>query len=95
MLPSKAPANKKYWLEILAKPLTLLKQGTIMVAQYATKLCTLTSDLAWNNVALVLALSEGLSGYINDRLVGWDIPSALDDLISLMTRVDLCFLGNL
>ncbi|CAJ0928676.1 unnamed protein product, partial [Ranitomeya imitator] len=68
-----------------------LYQGTLSVAQYAIRFQTLSSDLGWNNEALVGAFWRGLSSRIKDELAGRDTPTALDDLISLAIRIDLRF----
>lgn len=74
-----------------ASSLLRLRQGNSTVGQYAIQFRTLASELAWNNEALVAAFWEGLAGRIKDELAGRDLPTVLDDLISLATRIDIRF----
>ncbi|XP_075200044.1 extracellular calcium-sensing receptor-like [Anomaloglossus baeobatrachus] len=77
-----------------ASSLMRIRQGNLMVGQYAIKFRTLSSKLGWNNEALVATFWEGLSGRIKEELAGRDIPSSLEDLISLATRIDLRLLEH-
>lgn len=74
-----------------ASSLLRLRQGSSSVGQYAIRFRTLASELAWNNEALVATFWEGLAGRIKDELAGRDLPTTLDDLISLATRIDIRF----
>lgn len=55
-------------------------QGTFTVTQYAVKFSILASELAWSSKALVAEV-------VADQ----DLPSALDNLISLAIRVGIQF----
>lgn len=74
-----------------ASSLLRLRQESSSVGQYAIRFRTLASELAWNNEALVATFWEGLAGRIKDELAGRDLPTTLDDLISLATRIDIRF----
>ncbi|CAJ0922029.1 unnamed protein product, partial [Ranitomeya imitator] len=66
-----------------------LYQGNLSVAQYAIRFWTLSSDLGWNNEALVERF--GVVCLHRLRMSWLDTPTSLDDLISLAIRIDLCF----
>ncbi|CAJ0934476.1 unnamed protein product [Ranitomeya imitator] len=78
-------------LAFTTEALFSLHQGSLSVGQYAIQFRTLSSDLGWNNEALVGAFWRGLSGRIKDELAGRDTPTVLEELISLATRIDLRF----
>lgn len=68
-----------------------LQQGNSTIGQYAIQFRILASGLAWHNETLVATFREGLSGHIKDELAGRDLPISWDDLISLVTRINIWF----
>ncbi len=55
---------------------------------YAIEFCTLAADSGWNQPALTDAFYNGLSETVKDHLTSLDLPSELDALVSLASRID-------
>ena len=66
-----------------------LKQGEKTVSDYSIDFRTRASRSKWNNSALCDAFLNGLADYIKDKLVSYDMPTTLDGVIELATRIDL------
>lgn len=71
-----------------AKSLVALKQGRRSVLDYAIEFRTLAANSSWNQPALVDAFYNGLMETIKDHLTSLDLPSELDALVSLVSRID-------
>lgn len=65
-----------------------LQQGTRTVANYAIEFRTRALHSQWNPAAQTDAFLRGLADYIKDELVSFELPSSLDGLIELVTRLD-------
>ncbi|XP_075062018.1 uncharacterized protein LOC142150724 [Mixophyes fleayi] len=74
-----------------ASSLLNLRQGSMTVGQYAIQFRTLSSELSWNNEALVAAFWQGLSDRAKDELTSRELSTDLDLLITLCNRIDLRF----
>eukprot|EP00064_Thunnus_orientalis_P017544 superscaffoldBa00003762_g17628 len=66
-----------------------LKQGERTVADYSIDFRTRASRSKWNYLALCDAFLNGLADYIKDELVSHDLPTTLDGVVELATRIDL------
>lgn len=55
---------------------------------------TLAYKLVWNNNALIAAFWESSTGCIQDELATQDPPTSLDDIIILVTCIDIRFAKN-
>jgi len=64
-------------------------QGDQTVADFAIDFRTRARQSGWNSSALCDAFLHGLADMVKDELVSYDLPSTLDELIILATRVDL------
>ena len=71
-----------------AQELSTLKQGNGSVCDYAIQFRTLAAESGWNDTALYDVFLKGLSSAIQDLLVPLDLPTSLDDLITLAIRTD-------
>ncbi|KAK7913158.1 hypothetical protein WMY93_013369 [Mugilogobius chulae] len=71
-----------------AKALVTLRQGRRSVLDYALEFRTLSADSGWNQLALVDAFFNGLSETIKDHLTPLDLPTELDALIALASKID-------
>ncbi len=71
-----------------AKALVTLRQGRRSVSDYAIDFRTLAADSGWNQLALVDAFFNGLSERLKDHLTPLDLPSELEALIALASRID-------
>ncbi|KAF7641874.1 hypothetical protein LDENG_00269710 [Lucifuga dentata] len=71
--------------------LGLLKmhQGDQTVTDYAIDFRIRAQQSDWNMAALCDAFLNGLADYIKDELVSHNLPTTLDGLIELSTRIDL------
>ena len=56
---------------------------------YAIDFRTKAPMCDWNPAALVDVFMRGLAGYIKDEIVAYELPSTLEVLIELVTRLDL------
>lgn len=65
-----------------------LRQGTRTVSDYSIEFRTRALQSHWNMAAQMDAYLLGLSDYIKDELVSFDLPSSLDGLIELATKLD-------
>ena len=65
-----------------------LRQGSRTVADYSIDFRTRARQSNWNTEAQCDAFLLGLEGYIKDELVSHDLPTTLDGVIELSTRVD-------
>lgn len=70
------------------KGLLGLRQGTRTVADYAIDFLNRTLQSEWNQAAQNDAFLLGLADYVKDELVPYGLPSSLDRLIELATRLD-------
>ena len=59
------------------------------MADYSIDFRTRASRSKWNNSALCDAFLNGLADYIKDELVSHDLPTTLDGVVELATRIDL------
>ncbi|XP_075043756.1 uncharacterized protein LOC142103578 [Mixophyes fleayi] len=66
-----------------------LRQGSLTAGQYAVQFRTLAAELRWNDEALIATFWQGLNERIKDDLASRDLPSTLDDIISLYIKVDI------
>ena len=71
-----------------AKALVQLKQRNQRVSDYAIEFRTIAADSGWNDLALLDAFVNGLSGLVKDHLVPLDLPEDLDSVIALAIRID-------
>lgn len=65
-----------------------MRQGRRSVIDYATEFRTLAVDSGWTQPALVDAFFNGLSEHVKDLLTPLDLPSELDALVSLASKID-------
>uniref|UniRef100_A0A8C5GZJ6 CCHC-type domain-containing protein n=1 Tax=Gouania willdenowi TaxID=441366 RepID=A0A8C5GZJ6_GOUWI len=65
-----------------------MRQGTRTVSGYSIDFRTRALQSQWNAAAQTDAYLLGLNDYIKDELVSHDLPSSLDKLIELATRLD-------
>lgn len=70
-------------------PLTGMRQGNWSVADCAIDFRTRACESNWNSASLCEAFLFSLADYIKDELVSHELPSTLDGLIELATRIDL------
>ncbi|XP_030050671.1 uncharacterized protein LOC115464430 [Microcaecilia unicolor] len=68
-----------------------VQQGSDSVGEYAIRFQTLAAKLGWNQEALTTIIWQGLSSRIKDELAGWEVPTSLDAVIALCTRIDVRF----
>ena len=66
-----------------------LVQGSHSVTDYAIDFRTKAPMCDWNPAALRDVFMRGLAGYLKDELVAYEMPSTLEGLIELATRLDL------
>uniref|UniRef100_A0A4W6DG68 DUF4939 domain-containing protein n=1 Tax=Lates calcarifer TaxID=8187 RepID=A0A4W6DG68_LATCA len=71
-----------------ARSLAALRQGRRTVLDYAVEFRTLASDSGWNQAALCDAFFNGLSETLKDYLTPLDLPSELEALIALASKMD-------
>lgn len=71
-----------------SQELLTIRQGNRTVADYSIEFRTLARRSTWNTVAVVNAFLHSLAEYIKDELVSYDLPTTLDDAISLAVRID-------
>lgn len=64
------------------------RQGDRTVADYAIDFRTRARLSDWNAAAQCDAFLNGLAPYVKDELVSFDLPSSLDGLIELTSRLD-------
>lgn len=69
-----------------ARQLTSLRQGRGSVSDYAVRFRTLAVESGWCPTALYDIFLKGLSVPIQEQLVPLDLPTDLDDLITLAIR---------
>lgn len=72
-----------------AQGLMSLIQGNRSVADFSIDFRTRARRSDWNSSALCDAFLHGLADAIKDKLVSYELPSTLDDLIQLAIKVDL------
>ncbi len=72
-----------------ARALSLLRQGTRTVSDYAIEFRTLAASSGWNSRALWDHFLHGLAEQIKDEIYSQELPPSLDGLVELATRVDL------
>lgn len=65
-----------------------LRQGARTVSDYSIDFRTRALQSQWNAAAQTDAYLLGLNDYIKDELVSHDLPSSLDKLIELATKLD-------
>jgi len=73
-----------------ARGLMTLCNGDLTVADFAIDFCTRARQSDWNSSALCDTFLHGLADTIKDKLVSYDLPSTLDELIQLAIKEDLC-----
>lgn len=66
-----------------------MRQGNRSVADFAIDFHTRARESSWNPASLCEAFLFSLADYIKDELVSYELPSNLDGLIYLATRIDL------
>uniref|UniRef100_A0A8C4DQ98 ribonuclease H n=1 Tax=Dicentrarchus labrax TaxID=13489 RepID=A0A8C4DQ98_DICLA len=66
-----------------------LVQGSRSVTDFAIDFRTKAPMCDWNPAALRDVFMRGLAGYMKDELVAYELPSTLEGLIELATRLDL------
>ncbi|CAL9685258.1 unnamed protein product [Knipowitschia caucasica] len=71
-----------------ARALVSLRQGRRRASDYATEFRTLAAESEWNQSALIDAFLHGLSSTLKDQLAPLDLPDDLDELISLVIKID-------
>ncbi len=71
-----------------ARALSLLRQGTRTVSDYAIEFRTLAASSGWNSRALWDHFLHGLAEHIKDEIYSLELPPSLDGLVELATRVD-------
>ena len=71
-----------------ARELLTLRQGNSRVADYAIRFRTLAVDSQWRDPSLSDAFLGGLSEEIKDQLAPLDLPTDLEALVALATRID-------
>ena len=62
-----------------------LDQGSCTVRNYAIEFCSCALQSDWNQVAQRDAFLWGLSDYIQDHLVSYNISSTLEGVIELVS----------
>ena len=70
-----------------------LVQGSRPVTDYAIDFRTEAPMCGWNPATLCDVFMRGLTGYIKDELVAYELPSTLEGLIELATRLNLRILA--
>lgn len=65
-----------------------LRQGGRTVADYSIDFRTRARHSSWNGAAQCDAYLLGLESYVKDELVSYELPTTLDELIELTTRLD-------
>ena len=65
-----------------------LKQGSRSVADYSIHFRTQASSSEWNQAAQCDAFLMGLADYIKDELISYDLPTTVDGIIELASRID-------
>lgn len=71
-----------------AYQLTRLRQGNESVDDFAIRFRTLAGKSKWNDHALYDMFHQGLSDRIKDELAARELPPAINDLISVASRID-------
>ncbi|KAF7661785.1 hypothetical protein LDENG_00254450 [Lucifuga dentata] len=72
-----------------AQSLLKMHHGDQTVTDYAIDFRIRARQSEWNMAALCDAYLNGLADYVKDELVSHDLPTTLDGLIDLTTRIDL------
>jgi len=65
-----------------------LQQGNRSVAEYSIEFHTLAAEARWDEAALKAVFLRGLKDQLRDELAARDVPADLQDLISLVSRLD-------
>ncbi|KAF7644122.1 hypothetical protein LDENG_00227410 [Lucifuga dentata] len=73
-----------------AQGLLKMHQGNQTVADFAIDFRIKARRSEWNMAALCDAFLNGLADYIKDKMVSYDLPTTLDSLMELATRINLC-----
>ncbi|CAL9684952.1 unnamed protein product [Knipowitschia caucasica] len=71
-----------------ARALVGLRQGRRRASDYAIEFRTLAAGSEWNHSARIDAFLHGLSSTLKDQLAPLDLPDDLDELISLVIKID-------
>ena len=71
-----------------SRMLMQIKQHNRPVTDYAIEFRTLAADSGWNDPALIDAFMNGLTDSIKDQLAPLELPTDLDIIISMATRID-------
>ena len=71
-----------------ARSLVSLRQGRRRVTDFAIEFRTLAAESGWNESALSDAFLNGLSEVLKDHLAPLELPTELDALIALASRID-------
>ncbi len=66
-----------------ARALSLLRQGTRTVSDYAIEFRTLAASSGWNSMALWDHFLHGLAEQIKDEIYSQELPPSLDGLVEL------------
>lgn len=64
-------------------------QGEWSVADFAIDFRTRARESSWNSSAFCEAFLHSLADYIKGEMVSYELPTSLDGLIELATRIDL------
>ena len=83
-----AVAKQEQAFTSLAGGLLGLNQGCRSVADYSIHFRTQASSSEWNQAALCDAFLMGLADYIKDGLISYELPTTLDGIIELASRID-------
>ena len=65
-----------------------LNQGSRSVADYSIHFRTQASSSEWNQAAQCDAFLMGVADYIKDELISYELPTTLDGIIELASRID-------
>ncbi len=71
-----------------ARALSLLRQGTRTLSDYAIEFRSLAASSGWNSMALWDHFLHGLAEQIKDEIYSLELLPSLDGLVELATRVD-------
>ena len=73
---------------IAANRITSLCQDHISMNQYVTQFRHYASDLSWDDASLIHNFRQGLCKEIRDRLLNYDMPTTLNEMINLAYKID-------
>ncbi|KAK3527064.1 hypothetical protein QTP86_008645 [Hemibagrus guttatus] len=82
--------RKPSWDSSVGEELCKLRQGKLMVTEYAIQFRTLAAKSGWNEQALLAAYRQGLSPQVRLHLAAHEDAIGLERLIQLSIRVATC-----